>query len=59
MDSEQKHAIYSAYLGVCVLQIMCRKAGLSLGEVRAKELLIEMGNAFPFIMKMIAKDILR
>lgn len=49
MTSEQKDAIYSAYLGICVLQTMCRKADLTLGEQRSKELLTELGAAFPFI----------
>jgi hypothetical protein len=38
---------------------MCRKAGLTLGEQRAKELLIELGTAFPFISKLVALSALR
>jgi hypothetical protein len=49
MTEEQEDAIYAAYLGICVLQTMCRKAGLTMGADRASDLLKEMGEAFPFI----------
>ena len=59
MRKEQKDAVYSAYLGVCVLSTMCRKAGLVLGERRAKEILFEMGTAFPFIAVRVGSSLLR
>lgn len=40
-------AVFSAYLGICVLQTMCNRAGLQMAETRAKDLLIEMDTAFP------------
>lgn len=59
MTTEQKDAIYAAYLGICVLRTMCRKAGLTLGEQRSSELLIELGTAFPFIAERVAVSALR
>lgn len=59
MNEEQEDAIWSAYLGICVLQTMCRKAGLVLGAQRSKELMIELGTAFPFIPERIGKEMLR
>lgn len=46
-EDAKEESAYAAYLGICVLATMCKKAGLSLAEKRATELLIEMGNAFP------------
>ena len=57
MTSEQEDAIYAAYLGICVLQTMCRKVGLNLGVDRSTELLKEMGEAFPFIPKRVGLSI--
>ncbi len=59
MTKNQQDAIYAAYLGICVLQTMCRKAGLTLGAERAKELLIELGTAFPFIPERVGMSALR
>jgi hypothetical protein len=59
MTKDQEDAIYAAYLGICVLQTMCRKAGLCGGETRSKELLVELGTAFPFIPERIALSALR
>lgn len=59
MTKEQEDAIYSAYLGICVLQTMCRKAGLKLGVERSSELMKEMGTAFPFIPERVGLSILR
>ena len=59
MTTDQEDAIYSAYLGICVLKTMCRKAGLVLGEQRSKELLVELGAAFPFIPERVAHSALR
>lgn len=54
MTPEQDQAIYAAYLGVCVLQTLCKKAGLGLAEQRAKELLIELDTAFPGLAGRVA-----
>jgi hypothetical protein len=59
MNAAQQDAVYSAYLGICVLQTMCRKAGLRMGEQRAKELLVELGTAFPFIALRVGESALR
>mgnify|MGYP001616451345 CR=1 FL=1 len=47
MTEDQDRAVFSAYLGICVLRTMCRKAKLRLGEERSKELLVELDTAFP------------
>lgn len=47
MTQQQEDAVYSAYMGICVLSIMCRKAGFALGRSRAEELLRELAEAFP------------
>lgn len=39
--------VWPSYLGICVLQTMCRKAKLTSAEQRCKELLVEIGAAFP------------
>jgi len=59
MPKDQEDAIYAAYLGICVLQTMCHKAGLNIGAKRSKELLLELGEAFPFIGERVAKSTLR
>lgn len=59
MTTEQEDAIYAAYLGICVLQTMCRKAGLTMGVQRSTELLTELGTAFPFIAERVALSALR
>jgi hypothetical protein len=59
MSTEEEDAIYAAYLGICVLKTMCRKAGLRLGEQRAQELLIELGTAFTFIPRRVGLAALR
>jgi hypothetical protein len=59
MTVEQEDAIYAAYLGICVLQTMCRKAGLTMGTERASDLLKEMGEAFPFIGERVGLSALR
>lgn len=47
VDPAQANAIYSAYLGICVLRTMCKKAGLTMGEERSRDLMIELDTAFP------------
>jgi hypothetical protein len=59
MTQEQEEAIYAAYLGVCVLQTMCRKAKLSMAVDRSGDLLKEMGEAFPFIPARVGMSALR
>jgi hypothetical protein len=59
MKKSDQDAIYSAYLGICVLQTMCRKAGLLTGELRSNELLVELGTAFPFIAERVGRSALR
>ena len=59
MTTEQEDAIYAAYLGICVLKTMCRKAELTMGEQRAGEMLTELGEAFPFIGERIGRSALR
>lgn len=39
--------LYGAYLGLCVLHTMCKKAGLAMAEQRSEELLAEIGQAHP------------
>lgn len=48
-DAGEQHsdAIFAAYLGVGVLEIMCKKAGLALAATRAKEIALELDKAFP------------
>lgn len=59
MNKEQEDAIYAAYLGICVLQTMCRKAKLSMAVTRSSDLLKEMSEAFPFLAKRVALSALR
>lgn len=59
MGKPERDAIYSAYLGICVLQTMCRKAGLTMGAERSQELLVELGTVFPFIARKGALSALR
>ena len=59
MTKEQEDAVYAAYLGVCVLQTMVRKVGLTLAVTRSAELLGELSTTFPFIQERVAKSILR
>ena len=59
MTKQQEDAIYAAYLGICVLQTMCRKVGLSLAVERSQSLLTELGTAFPFIPERVALSSLR
>ena len=59
MTKDQEDAIYAAYLGICVLQTMCRKAGLNLAVTRSAELLGEIGTAFPFVNERVALSALR
>lgn len=42
-----EEAIYSAYLGICVLRTMCRKVNLQLAEQRCADLVREIGQAYP------------
>lgn len=59
LHKDQEDAIYAAYLGICVLQTMCRKVGLKLAVERASDLLNELGTAFPFIPERAALSVLR
>ena len=47
LTNEQEAAIFAAYLGIGVLGTMCKKAGLAMGELRCKELSVELDKAFP------------
>jgi hypothetical protein len=49
MTKDQEDAIWAAYLGICVLQTMTRKVGLTMAAERAGSLLQELGAVFPFI----------
>ncbi len=59
MTKEQEDAIFAAYLGICVLQTMCRKARLGMAVDRSTELLREMGETFPFIAERVGLSALR
>jgi hypothetical protein len=59
MTEAQEDAVYAAYLGICVLQTMVRKVGLTLAVTRSAELLGELSTTFPFIQERVAKSILR
>lgn len=59
LTQDQEDAIYAAYLGICVLQTMVRKVGLTLAVDRCTELLKEMGAAFPFIPERVGRSALR
>lgn len=59
MTKEQEDALWSAYLGICVLKTMCRKVNLQMAEFRAIELLRDLGEAFPFIPERVALSALR
>jgi hypothetical protein len=59
VSEDEQDAIIAAYLGISVLQRMCRAAGLELGEKRAKDLLTELGTAFPFIAERVGRSALR
>ncbi len=59
MTKDKEDTIYSAYLGVCVLQTMCRKAGLNMAVERSRDLISELQTAFPFIIERDRKGILR
>ena len=59
MTIEQENSIYAAYLGICVLQTMCRKVGLTMAVQRSTELLTELGTEFPFIAEQVARSALR
>jgi len=53
MTDEQEQAIYGAYLGICVLKTMCRKARLDMAADRADELLKELSTAFPTVYERV------
>lgn len=59
MTEDQKDAIYGAYLGICVLHTMCRKAGLGLAAAKSQQVLADLGTAFPFIPEWVALSALR
>ena len=59
MNKDQEDAIYAAYLGICVLQTMCRKDGLWLAVKLCTELLTELGTAYPFIPERVGRETLR
>ena len=54
MTPEQDQTLYGAYLGICVLRTMCKKAGLVLAEQRCKELLLQLDKAFPGLAGRVA-----
>lgn len=53
MTKEQEDAIVSAYLGICVLQTMTRKVGLTMATERCGALLSELSEAFPGIYQRV------
>jgi hypothetical protein len=53
MTREQEDVIYAAYLGICVLQTMVRKVGLTMAVNRSSELLKELSESFPFISERV------
>lgn len=59
MTKEQEDAITAAYMGICVLSTMCRKAGLSMGRLRSEELLKEISEAFPALYERILLTTIR
>ncbi len=59
MTEDQEDAVYAAYLGISVLQTMCRKAGLPLAVERSTELLTELSTAFPTMYERVLLGILR
>jgi hypothetical protein len=59
VTEQQEDAIYAAYLGVCVLQTMCRKVGLNLGVKRSAEILGDLGTEFSFIPERVAKSLVK
>lgn len=59
MTQEQEDAIYAAYMGICVLSTMCKKANLSAGRVRSEELLQELSTAFPTVYERVLLSTLR
>jgi hypothetical protein len=59
MTQEQEEAIYAAYMGICVLSAMCRKAGLNAGRLRSEDLLKELSEAFPSVYERVLLSTLR
>jgi len=59
LTPEQESAVASAYLGICILSRMCRKAGLDLARVRSEELLKEISEAFPEAYQRALSGVLR
>lgn len=53
LTKEQEDAIYAAYMGICVLSTMCKRAGLDMGRARSQELLQELSTAFPTVYQRI------
>lgn len=49
LPQKARDAILSAYLGIAVLETMCRVNKLESGRTRSRELLIEMAEAFPVL----------
>lgn len=47
VTKDQTEAICAAYLGISVLRTMCKKAGLTMAEQRAKDLMTELDTVFP------------
>jgi hypothetical protein len=59
MTEQQENAIYGAYMGICVLQTMCRKIKLDLAVQRCDALLLELSTAFPTVYERILLSPLR
>ena len=59
MTQEQEDAIYAAYMGICVLSTMCKKAGLGGGRLRSEDLLMELSTAFPTVYERVLAASLR
>ena len=59
LSAEQQDAIEAAYRGICVLQAMCRKAGLDGAVERSRDLLQELCTAFPEVYERILLGTLR
>lgn len=49
LPKEARDAILAAYLGIAVLETMCRVNKLEAGRKRSRDLLVEMAEAFPVL----------
>lgn len=49
LPKNARDAILSAYLGIAVLETMCRVSKLEWGRMRSRDLLTEMAREFPVL----------